>query len=327
MLETSINDVHKTIFSFEKLPRHGKEYWFFLFTSNNPKNGRQFMLTFGDQNISSYIVDDCKIKEKYSFKGGHKGPSSYLFYDRKMHRFPTLLSSIDIKRDRLEVKSGKREILFEGKYPNYVLKIKENGKVVCNLKTKKGSDYTEHEVIDYFSGDIGAGYINLLLDFRGKLNGSAFSGHGYVQKVISTAPIPGIPWYWCRIYFPGKYILDFLQPHVSVLNLSKEFTVYGYFYDIRKKRKYSFENIKVSKYGKKNRQFLVHGKSRESEFTIMLDRYAKKRFSLNSVGKLTYEQNLVTVSSFSFETKDTLITKKDTGEGIGIMEDAYGYIL
>ena len=60
---------------------------------------------------------------------------------------------------------------------------------------------------------------------------------------------------------------------------------------------------------------------------FLLERYAKKRFVLESVGRLNYEQNLVRVVDFSLETKDGTITKKDAGEAIGIFEDTYGYII
>ena len=321
------SDAHRRIFSFHKLSVHGKEYWFLLFTSDDTKKARQLMITFGDQNVKSYAVDSCRISENYSFKGKHVGPSSYWFYDKKIHRSKTMPSSIDVKESSIFVASPKSEILLTGEYPKYNLVLKKEGKKICDLKTRKGSDYAEYEIIDYFKSGLGAGYVNLLLDFEGKLNGSRFSGHGYIQKVVSTAPLPGIPWYWGRIYFSKNYILDFLQPHVSVSKLDKEFTVYAYFYDSKKNKKYFFEDIKVRKFGKRNKYFLILGKSKGKEFTVILKSYAQKNFRLDSIGTMDYEQNLVKVAFFSLESGNKLITMKDTGEGIGILEDAYGYIL
>lgn len=327
MAKSSVKEVQKKVFSFEKLPRFGKEYWFFLLISNKPEKGRQFMSTFGDQNAKDYKVDRCRIKRKYEFKGDHEGPSSYWFYDNKIKISSTLMSSIKINDREIRVRAGKREILLEGEYPSYRLTVRSNGRIVCDVKTSRGSDYTEYEVIEHSTSGMKAGYINMFLNFRGKLNGSPFRGYGYIQKVFSTAPVPGIPWYWSRIYFPNRYIIDFIQPYLSVLKRNKEFTLYAYLYDIRKKKKYSFEKVKVSKYGKNNRKFLVNARDKNSELTMLLDVYARKKFLLSSIGTMNYEQNLVRVKDISFETGNKIVTKKETGEGTGIFEDSYGYIL
>ena len=321
------DDVDRMFFSFEQLPPHGKEYWFLLFTSNKPETGRQFMTTIGNQNVKNYVVDSCRISKRLEDDGVHNGPFSFWLYDRKIHKSKTLASRIEMVNGKMRVHSGKTEFLMEGNYPRYKLKLKENGRDMCSIRTKSGSDYTDYEVREFFKGAMGFGYVNILLDFNGYLNKSYFKGQCYLQKVVVTAPLPSVPWNWGRITFSNKSVLDFLQPHISLYKLSKGFATFGRFYDSRYKKLYTFKKIKVRKFGKRNRQFLVHGRSKGREFTMLAESYAQKAFKLSSIGKLKYEQNLVKAKSFSLESGNKLITMKDTGEGIGILEDAYGYIL
>ena len=320
------DDVDKMLFSFEHLPIRGKEYWFLLFTSNESKKGKQFMVTLGNQNVKKYTVDGCEILNGFS-DDRHIGPFSFWFYDKKFYRSRTVSSLIIMNNKGMSVNFGKTEFSIKGNYPSYEIKLKENGKEVCNLKTKKGSNYMKYEVSEFFKGGMGFGNVNLLLDSEGKLNGSPFRGQCYLQKVVITAPLPSVPWYWGRICFSDKSVLTFLQPHISLSKLSKNFATSAYFYDSNKKKKYFFEKVKVRKFGKINKQFLIHGKGKDIEFTLLTDNYAKKEFKINSIGKLNYEQNLVRVNSFSMESGKKMISKKDTGDGIGIIEDAYGYII
>lgn len=320
------DDVDKMVFSFEQLPIRGKEYWFLLFTSNEPEKGKQFMVTMGNQKVKKYTVDGCEILNGIS-DDRHIGPFSFWFYDKEFYRSQTISSLISTNSGGMSANSGKTEFSIKGSYPVYDIKLKENGKDICNLKTRKGSDYTEYEVSEFFKGGIGFGNVNLLLDSEGKLNGSSFRGQGYLQKVVITAPLPSVPWYWGRMCFSDKSVLTFLQPHISLSRLSKDFATSAYFYDSSKKKKYFFERVKVRKFGKINKQFLVHGKGRDIEFTLLTDNYAKKEFKINAIGKLSYEQNLVRLNSFSLESRKEIISKKGTGDGIGIIEDAYGYII
>ncbi len=318
------SDLNRMFFSFEQLPIHGKEYWFFLLTSNKPEKGRQVMVTFGNQNTKRYIVDNCEIVSK---EGEYFGPFSYWFYDKGIHMSETMPSSFSMSRNGVSAKSSSSEFFMEGKYPRYSLKLVKNGKDIINVTTSKGSDHRKYDLLEYFRGGIGFGNVNLLVDFSGKLRGSPFKGQGYLQKVVITAPLPSVPWYWGRICFADKSVMSFLQPHLKLSRLSKNFATWGYFYDGKKKKEHVFEKIKVHKFGEKNRQFLAHGKSEGREFTMLAESYAQKKFRISSIGKLDYEQNLVRVLSFSMESGRKLKTIKDTGAGIGIMEDAYGYVI
>ncbi len=318
-----INDVDRFFFSFEQLPPRGKEYWFFILTSNRPEKGMQFMATFGNQNVKSYSVDNCRILNGVE-RDIRIGPFSYWYYDRGIRRSKTMKSLIGIENEKVGVSTVRNEFSFEGKYPHYRLRLTKGGKEICNLKTVRGSDFKGFEVNEFFRGGIGVGYENILVDFSGRINKSNFQGQGYVQKVVITAPLPSVPWYWGRICFSNKSVLNFLQPHISLSKISGRFATSGYFHDGISGRTHFFKKIKVSKYGSKNRQFLVHGASKDSEFTLLAESYAQKTFSL---GKLKYEQNLVRTRSFSMEKGGKLVTEKDTGKGIGILEDAYGYVI
>lgn len=321
-----IRDVDRFFFSFEHLPPRGKEYWFLILTSNKPKSGMQLMVTFGNQNAKKYCVDGCTVLN--GIDGERRfGPFSYWYYNGDIHRSKTMKSLIGIGKDRIDVSAAKNNFSFEGKYPHYKLHLMENGREICSLRTKKGKDYRGYEVNEFFRGGIGAGFENILVGFKGRINRSDFEGQGYIQKVVITAPLPSVPWYWGRICFSNSSILTFIQPHISLSKISGRFATNGYFHDAIENKTHFFKNIKVSKYGSKNRQFLVSGKSKDSEFTLLAESYAQKNFSLNSIGNLKYEQNLVRTRSFSMEIKGKIVTERDTGDGIGILEDAYGYII
>jgi len=321
------SNADEMFFSFEQLPPHGKEYWFMIFTSNEPAKGKQLMITLGSQNSKKYTVDDCEINKRINDDGIRNGPFSFWFYDKKIYKSKTMSSIISMKDNMMCVDSDKANFIIRGKYPNYTIKLKKDCKIIGDIRTKKGSDHKGYELNEYFKGAIGVGYLNLLLDFNGLLNGSKFNGQCYVQKVVITAFLPSVPWYWGRVCFADKSVLSFLYPHISISKLSKEFSTSGYFWDAKEGKAYMFERIDVRKFGGNNRQFFVSGKTDECEFTLLAKSYAQKKFSISSIGNLKYEQNLIKSLNFSFETGEKFKTEKNTGKGIGILEDAYGYAI
>ncbi len=317
-------DLDRMFFSFESLPIRGKEYWFMLFTSNDTENKKQFMVTFGDQNIKNYVVDDCKISDNYSDKNKRFGPFSYWFFNNSFFRSKTRPSVISMESGNISLDSVSANLEFSGSYPNYNLVLKDGKKSVCDIRTSRGSDHREYDLMEFFKGKMGFGHLNLLLDFEGKLDGSKFNGQCYLQKVVINALLPNVPWYWGRLYFSDKSVLSYLQPHIKISKISKKFGTSAYYHDSKSGKNYYFDDVKVRKFGNRNKQFLVHGSDKRKEFTLLTENYAQKNFKLNFIGELSYEQNLVKVKSFSLESGDELIKKED---GLGIAEDATGYVI
>ena len=318
-----MGDINKFFFTFEKLPRRGKQYWFFIFTSNNPKPKKQLMVTVGNQNVKKYTVDGCEVLKKNG-----KDPFSYWYYDEgKITRSPTMPSNITMENGMMKMDSGETVFSIKGDYPNHRILLEKEGKTICDIRTSKGKDRRDYDLLDFFKGGVGFGNINILESFEGKLNSKKFSGQCYLQKVVITAPLPNVPWYWGRMVFPDNSILGFLCPHVKLSKLGKSLATSAYFYDSKKGKEYNFNKVKVHKLGKNKRQFFVEAKNKDSQMNFLADSYALKTFKISSIGKLTYEQNLVDVKSFTLEKNGKILTEKDKGNAIGIFEDGYGYVI
>jgi len=174
---------------------------------------------------------------------------------------------------------------------------------------------------------LGFGNVNLYLDFAGKLKGSTFKGRCYVQKVVITAPLPNVPWNWGRIYFQNGSLFEFLHPYVSLSKFKRKFATSAYFYDAKNKESHIFSKVNVMKFGSKKPHFLVRVESENKEMIFMLKPYATKKFEIDSIGKLSYDEHLVNVSSFSFEDSKKPVELKDFGDGVGLLEDGHGLVI
>jgi len=60
---------------------------------------------------------------------------------------------------------------------------------------------------------------------------------------------------------------------------------------------------------------------------MVMKRYCKESFSFMNNFNFFYVENLVDVIDFQIETKNKIITLKETGSGIGMVEDTSGFFI
>ena len=150
----------------------------------------------------------------------------------------------------------------------------------------------------------------MYLDAKGTIDGKAFKGVGYVQKVLVVAPF--IPWNWLRVVFKDKSVLDVFVARLGVKSM--EYRVLSTsIYRLASGKTYNLSGSRFKKL--EGDRWLLEGDG----FAAYLKTYAFKPFMLRVRGEFHYDEYLVECTDFVFKGK----TKQD---GIGMIEDAYGFM-
>ena len=321
------DDVDDMFFSFEPLPKRGKEYWFLFLTSTESRKGAQLLVMLGDQNVGEFRVDGEKITRKVHGESRLAGVHTAWYYRKRAVYLPTSPAVIEMGSGKVRSEGGGIELTFSGKYPRYRLRLADDGKEVCSVGIRGPRSGKLYDMFEYFRGGLGFGNVNLYLDFEGKLKGTEFRGRCYLQKVAITAPLPSVPWHWGRIYFHNGSVFQFMHPYFSLSRLRRKFATSAYFYDADRKERHDFRKVDVLQFGSKEPHFLVHVESAYEEMTIMLKPYATKRFTIDSIGRMSYDEHLVQVTSMSAERSGNPMTFAGLGNGVGLVEDGRGLVI
>ncbi len=312
------------LFSFEELPLFGKEYWFMKFTANDGSR-RQFFLTFGrsagDIEVNGKYVENSRIiddkTEVYCVSWA---------FDEIQRGLTDDLGVIEVKDDRVTCVSKDMKAEFYGSFPKYVLDISNNGEKICCLDIKEPIDNNYNsEVSEQFKGLFGYRLANLYFDFKGVLFEKEFSGKCYAQKVIVIGPF--IPWKWSRIIFRNGSILTYYIPNIEIGGV--EYNIYNSldFYDAETGKMHRFKKAKVNEYPSKkgDKRWVITAE--EGRVFMVTKSYCKESFSFTNNFNFRYIENLVEVADFQVETEDRIITLKETGSGLGMVEDTSGFVI
>jgi hypothetical protein len=310
------------LFSFEDLPLFGKEYWFMKFTADDGSR-RQFFVTFGrsagDTEVNGRYVENSRIIDDKT-----DGYFVSWAYDEKKLKLTDDLGVIEVKDDRVTCSNKDLKANFYGSFPKYMLDISSSGKKICylDIREPENSNYNS-EVAENFRGLFGYRLASLYFDFEGVLLDKNFSGKCYAQKVIVVGPF--IPWKWSRIIFMNGSILTYYIPNIEIGGLEYEIRNFMEFYDAENKKMHNFKKAKVYEYPseKGDKRWVITAE--EGKVFMVMKSYCKESFSFMNNFNFSYIENLVDVVDFQIETDDKVITLKETGSGLGMVEDTSGF--
>ncbi len=312
--------VDPMFFCFEDLPFFGKEYWFMKFTPTAPRDSRQILAMFG-RATEDLEINRKKIISEESGKG-RAGFMSSWYFDQRKREIIDDRCEIKISGGNIESNSSNAKITMRGKFPKYKLIIKKHGKDVCNLEiTKPTRDENVYEFESFFKAFAGFALINLNFNFNGKLNGKKIHGKCYVQKVIVVGPL--VPWYWGRITFENGSVLKYYLPRIELLGVDYKLISQFIFYDSRTGKKHNFNGLNVKKLNGKLPRFMVSDSG--GNISIIIDTYSSHKFIFKKIGAFNYSEFLGKVKYMYVSGKNIDVSK--LGNGIGLVEEASGYVL
>ncbi len=282
------------LFSKTPLGPGGKEYWFIQVASTSGDK-TQLVLTFGRSFFGAWV----------NGRAGHGGKVAAVgwYFSGKKKVF--VEDSVPLEAQKGSLKT--RSFEFRGAFPHYELSAGRG----TQLRFSKPASGVPFEALDASANSLGLGMLNIYLDARGTVGGKKFSGLAYLQKVVVTAPF--LPWNWARLTFPDKSVLDFY----AVRPESRDIGTYLF-----RSATYRLASGRTVKLGEcrlrrlAGDRWLLEGKG----VTAYLKTYASKPFLLKGRGEFHYDEYMVECTDFAYGN----ISKQS---GIGLVEDAYGFLL
>ena len=317
--KTLENEIDPMFFCFENLPTSGKEYWFMKFITTKPNDKRQIISMFGSS------TDTMKINginiDISSRKNSKNGFMTSWFFDNKKHLIFDDKCNISVSSNKLISSGIKSQTSYTGSYPNYNFNVVKNNKNICSLKITPPNDGSvPFEFSNFFKGLFGYALINLYFNFTGTLNNKTFEGKCYIQKVIVIGPF--LPWYWGRVIFSNGSFFTYYTPHINLHKFNYKIRNMFKFYDNETKKTYYANDVIIEKYGLKFPRWIITNKNRN--LFISMNSYSSHKFTFKRFGTFTYDEYLAHVNDIYIEGKK--INLKKLGTGIGLVEDAKGFI-
>ena len=341
-------------FAIDELPAMGKEYWFLQFCA--PPGLEQVVITAG-RSVDSVQVNKTAVKSKSAGAAPASGPSGSgpsarsalasaadpppvscaavcWYYSKKRRVVIDSLSDVRMHQikggHRLSIAQGKRLVEIKGRYPHYQITLVHNGKTVFmahahKSKLRPSESGAPYEMVHLLKNPIarrfGAAMVNYYFDFEGTLEGKPLCGKAYLQKVVAVMPLA--PWNWVRIHFSGGGVLDFFAGKpLGNSRPAMHFECNDYL-EV-KGRKVRLGNVSLTSWleGEK-RRWLLSG----PHCMLAMESYALQTFSMKQKTKFEYDEYLVKVTDFVYMRGTTHCTLKDLGPGVGLVEDARGYLI
>ncbi len=309
--------VDEMLFAFEKLPVLGKEYWFMLFTEK--EGNRQLLVTFGRGRSKQYSVNEISVPEA-SYENSI---FESWFYDQRINDFPTRAVVVRIEKNRIAASGKGVDFSFGGKYPDYSRSLRNEGRDTASIELREPMVGGRFDFVEYFKALFGFGAISMFSDFTGALNGKRFEGRGFIQKVVLSVPI--IPWSWTKVHFSDGSALTYFN--LRVPRTPRKFSVSLEFYDAGTNTAHRFHEASLSRFGKSSVHWCLEASAKDAELECILRVYAVKKFRMESRTIFHYTQYLVEVESLRFVAGRKLVTEKETGQGIGFVEDTEGIFI
>ena len=314
-----VEALDKFFFKFEDLPMTGKEYWWFYFAPMNlPK--RQMLITFGrgrnKAKIGKHMVR--KVKSKNEKECGIVG---WLF-DKKNEEFVNEKAFVHIGKEKILIDS-KTKVEFSGKYPNLKLVITKGKEKICNIKMRESKKMKwPNPNSSFFNGPFGFVSVTFNMEFSGIIKGEKCHGNCNLQKVVGIGPF--VPWKWGFIYFKNGSYFSFFKPYISFLGTDYKFMSDIFFYDAIKNKTFYFKDVDIDIMKKDSPLWIIRA---DNKLLLIVSVYNTNSFYFKKLGKYKYTGNFSLVKEFIFEDGKIKRSLKDTGKGVGILEDAYGFLI
>ena len=342
-------DPDELFFTFEDLPVMGKEYWFLYFLA--PGSKKQAVLTFGraEEAVKVNRTDVSKAAEDENEGRMNKegsAPQTSLpcaavcwMHDTKKKVLIDSHAQVSLEREgkggregkgrksnRLVASSGqKHRVEVEGKYPNYYVRLIDDGKTIFSARAhppKKGRPY---EIVDLLRTPLvsrfGAVMVNYYFEFEGKMNNKPLAGRAYLQKVVAVMPLA--PWNWVRLEFAGGATFDFFSAKPLGTGRKEIHFASNDYLEIGG-RKFKTGKLTLSSWlnGDK-RRWLLTGK----DFYLSMESFALQPFVMKQKMTFRYDEYLVLVRDFVMKAEGKTYTLSDLGAASGIVEEASGYLI
>ncbi len=312
-------------FAIEDLPSMGKEYWFLYFCA--PPNEEQVVLTLG-RSVEPVKVNETRVRFEEKEDSVPCAAVCWLYSGKKQVVFD---STADVsivesggKTRSLCAQSGNSKISISGRYPKYSVELVSAGKKVFTAKAfppKKGMPF---EMVHLLKTPVvprfGAAMINYYFDFKGKLEGKELSGKAYLQKVVAVLPLA--PWNWVRLHFKKGAILDFFTGKPLGPKSDVRFACNDYL-ELNGKR-IMLPGLKLSSYLSGEKRIWVLS---SKNFYCAMETYSLQPFIMEQKTTFRYDEYLVKLRAFAFCYGAREYALEDLGEGVGLVEDASGYLL
>jgi hypothetical protein len=313
-------------FELEDLPYLGKEYWFLYFCA--PPNEEQVVLTLG-RSIEPVKVNDTHVHLDAK-EGSVPCAAVCWFYSGKKQVVFDSIADVSIgaregKSERsLCAQNGKSKITIAGNYPKYYVELVKDGKRVFTARAFPPKHGVPFEMVHLLKNmavpRFGAAMINYYFDFEGELEGKRLAGKAYLQKVVAVLPLA--PWNWVRVHFTNGAILDFFAGKPLGSGSEMHFACND-FLELEGKR-IKMRDLKLtSRLSGDKRIWILSGK----RLYCVMESFSLQPFVMKQKTSFRYDEYLVKVRAFAYRDGEREYSLADLGEGVGLVEDASGYLL
>jgi len=298
------------LFKFEKLPKFGKEYWYFHLV--NPKERQQLLVTLGRAK-ADFKVRGKKLKEREFDAEKSKCAAVAWLYDGDKEVLIDGTADVEIQGQELIVSNKETEIRIK----KGALLIKKGRKTVCDVKIKDPGTSRSSEIVSFFVDKFGGGMGNLFHVFRGRLNGKPFEGSAYLQKVVAS--FPSVPWHWVRLAFEDGSVFDLFNINIAGKQVFSRLN----FYYAKEDRNHVIENIKINTYLEKEKWVA----EKKDEVFLEASAYSIQPFVIKTIGEFHYDEYMIEAKDLEIKLGKKKITLEELGKGQGTSENAYGFTL
>ncbi|MFA6327919.1 MAG: hypothetical protein WCY41_00560 [Candidatus Micrarchaeia archaeon] len=311
-------------FEIEDLPSMGKEYWFLHFCA--PPREEQVILTMG-RSVDPVLVNGVAVPEGNAQQGVVCAAVCWLQSSNGKQVIFDSSARVRLEKGReknlLEARDGGSKITISGKYPHFDVELVKGGKKIFTARAYHPSEGKHHEMVHILANPVaprfGAAMINYYFEFDGVLEGKKLSGKAYLQKVVATMPLA--PWNWVRLQFGNGAALDVFTGKPFGNSSGLRFAS-NYYFEIHGRR-VKLHSLSIQTYLEGERKiWVLSGKN----FFCAMETYALQPFVMRQKTTFRYDEYLVRVKSFALREGGREYTLSDLGGGVGLAEDASGYL-
>ena len=310
----------RTMYNFESLPPLGKEYWWFLFFCGDR---RQLMLLIYRKNGEGMVFNGKDIALRKIGENEHLAVTAGWIYDgQEMHDFGVNNSVVSTNQQKKTLVSqvGDRKITLKGEFPTYELELEG----IAHLRMNEGSLLEKKCAHGIIIPPFGIGWTDIFLNTEGKMLGKTFTGTAHLQKVVGIVPYG--PFHWARIIFKNGSMFSFFGLKTGK-DSQRCFRVSINFYNHDETTHIRFRKpkLRIKRENDRKCTWRIEAYDRDHRLRMLLTSYAEKTFNMEGGGSQTYVEYAVAPEEFQLETEGRVITLRDLGEGVGTLENAYGF--
>jgi hypothetical protein len=250
----------------------------------------------------------------------------WLFSGGKKHVIFDTTTNVLLKkgeRNSIVAEKGESKISITGKYPHFDISLVKGGKRVFYAHASHPCVGHPYEMVNILSTPLAPSFgtvmINYYFQFEGELEGKPMKGKAYLQKVVAAMPLA--PWNWVRLEFGSGDSLDFFTGKPLGEAAGLHFAQNAYI-EIGGRRA-KLRNLKLSTWlDKEKRIWSLSNKN----MVAVLESYSVQPFIMRQKTVFQYDEYLVRAKAFALKMGGKEYTLKDMRGGVGIAEDASGYL-